>query len=78
MHGLAFNVNSDLSYFDKIIPCGIFHKGVTSMEKLIGKVSFDEVNKKVVKKFEKVFEVEAEDVSAEDLEKMINAEKVEV
>lgn len=34
MHGLALNVNNDLSYFDKIIPCGIFHKGVTSMSKV--------------------------------------------
>ena len=31
MHGLAFNVSTDLSYFDKIIPCGIPNKGVTSL-----------------------------------------------
>ncbi len=37
MHGLAFNVNTDLSYFDYIHPCGFMDKGVTSLEKEIGK-----------------------------------------
>ena len=37
MHGFAFNVNTDLSYFDNIIPCGIVDKQVTSMEKELGK-----------------------------------------
>ena len=36
MHGFALNVSTDLSRFDRIIPCGIFHKGVTSMERLLG------------------------------------------
>lgn len=36
MHGLAFNVNSDLSYFNKIVPCGINDKAVTSLEKELG------------------------------------------
>jgi lipoyl(octanoyl) transferase len=36
MHGLAFNVNSDLTYFSKIIPCGIDDKAVTSVEKELG------------------------------------------
>jgi lipoyl(octanoyl) transferase len=31
MHGFALNVSTDLRYFDMIIPCGIFEKGVTSM-----------------------------------------------
>ena len=37
MHGFAFNVNTDLSYFNNIIPCGIVDKQVTSMEKELGK-----------------------------------------
>jgi lipoyl(octanoyl) transferase len=37
MHGLALNVNADLSYFNHIVPCGIDDKAVTSMEKEIGK-----------------------------------------
>jgi len=36
MHGLAFNVNSDLSYFNKIVPCGINDKAVTSLEMELG------------------------------------------
>ena len=36
MHGFAFNVNCDLSYFDNIIPCGIVDKSVTSMQKELG------------------------------------------
>ncbi len=37
LHGLAFNVNSDLRYFDYIVPCGINDKAVTSMEKELGR-----------------------------------------
>ena len=37
MHGFALNVNTDLARFGRIIPCGIFHKGVTSIEKILGK-----------------------------------------
>jgi lipoyl(octanoyl) transferase len=37
MHGFAFNINTDLRYFDYIIPCGIKEKSVTSMEKELGK-----------------------------------------
>jgi lipoyl(octanoyl) transferase len=36
MHGFAFNVNTDLSYFDHIVPCGITDKGVTCMAKELG------------------------------------------
>jgi lipoyl(octanoyl) transferase len=36
MHGFAFNVNTDLSYFDHIVPCGIADKGVTCMAKELG------------------------------------------
>lgn len=38
LHGLAFNVNTDLNYFDYIVPCGIRDKAVTSLEKELGKV----------------------------------------
>lgn len=44
MHGIGFNVNSDLSYFSHIVPCGIDDKAVTSMEKELGKpLNFQEV-----------------------------------
>lgn len=57
MHGFALNVNTDLSYFNNIIPCGILNKQVTSIEKELGhKAGFEEVKEKVKKNFEKVFE----------------------
>lgn len=58
MHGFAFNVNTDLSYFDFIVPCGIQNKQVTSLQKELGReVSFEEVKQKVKRNFEKVFGV---------------------
>ena len=59
MHGFAFNVNSDLSYFNNIIPCGIQDKAVTSMNKELGReVNMEEVKEKVKKYFAQVFECE--------------------
>ena len=56
MHGFAMNVNTDLGYFNNIIPCGIENKQVTSIEKELGfKAGYDEVKEKVKKNFEKVF-----------------------
>lgn len=56
MHGFAFNVNTDLNYFNYIIPCGISNKQVTSLEKELGrKIDFEEVKEKVKRNFEKVF-----------------------
>jgi len=59
MHGFAFNVNTDLNYFNYIIPCGIENKQVTSLEKELGyKVDFEEVKEKVKRNFEQVFNVQ--------------------
>ena len=59
MHGFALNVNTDLSYFNNIIPCGIQNKQVTSLEKELGvNISFEEAKEQVKKNFEKVFDVE--------------------
>jgi lipoyl(octanoyl) transferase len=59
MHGFAFNINTDLTYFDYIIPCGIQNKQVTSLEKELGrKLDMKEVKEKVKRNFEKVFGVE--------------------
>jgi lipoyl(octanoyl) transferase len=59
MHGFAFNVNTDLSFFDHIVPCGIQDKKVTSLEKELGyMVSMDEVKQKVKSNFEKVFDAQ--------------------
>ena len=59
MHGFAFNVNTDLKYFDNIIPCGIQNKQVTSLQKELGfKVDYEDAKQKLKHNFEKVFEVE--------------------
>lgn len=59
MHGFAFNVNSDLTYFNNIIPCGISDKAVTSMKKELGKeVNISEVKTRIKKHFSEVFECE--------------------
>tara|TARA_B100000131_G_C18119537_1_gene612407 strand:- start:2752 stop:3402 length:651 start_codon:yes stop_codon:yes gene_type:complete len=56
MHGFSLNVHTDLSYYDGIIPCGIFDKGVTSMEVLLGKTEkMDVVKLMVINKFNKIF-----------------------
>ncbi len=58
MHGFAFNVNPDLSYFSHIIPCGINDKAVTSMEKELGQsIDIEEVKQKLKKYFSELFEV---------------------
>jgi len=58
MHGFALNVNTNLQYFNNIIPCGIEDKQVTSLQKLLGKdIDPEEVKKSIVKHFEDVFEV---------------------
>ena len=57
MHGFALNVNTDLNYFNFIIPCGIQNKQVTSIEKETGyAVNYEEVKEKLKKNFEKIFE----------------------
>jgi lipoyl(octanoyl) transferase len=58
MHGFALNVNTDLSHFNFIIPCGIQGKQVTSIQKELGReVDFEEAKEKVKRNFEKVFNV---------------------
>jgi lipoyl(octanoyl) transferase len=59
MHGFALNVNTDLSYFDNIIPCGIQNKQVTSLEKELNmKVDLEEVKEKLKRNFSSIFNVD--------------------
>ncbi|MCF8298102.1 MAG: lipoyl(octanoyl) transferase LipB [Saprospiraceae bacterium] len=59
MHGFAFNINTDLKYFNYINPCGFTDKSVTSLEKELGeKQDVEEVKKKLKMSFERVFDVE--------------------
>jgi lipoyl(octanoyl) transferase len=67
-HGFAFNVNTDLHYFDYIVACGIRDKGVTSLEKLLGRaVEMASVVRHVTEHFEVVFglAMQAERLSVE-------------
>ena len=57
MHGIGFNINSDLSYFSHIIPCGIDDKAVTSMQKELGfELNFEEVSQVLKEKLATQFE----------------------
>ncbi|HAR19331.1 MAG TPA: lipoyl(octanoyl) transferase, partial [Cytophagales bacterium] len=56
MHGLALNVNTDLNYFNHIVPCGIQDKSVTSIQKEVGReINLEEVKSKMQKAFADVF-----------------------
>jgi lipoyl(octanoyl) transferase len=58
MHGFALNVNTDLSYFDNIIPCGIRDKEVTSLQRILEhQIDEDNVKNHLVKHFETIFKV---------------------
>ena len=56
-HGFAFNVTTDLDYFSLIVPCGIADRGVTSLDRLVGRaVDRREVEDRIVSRFCEVFE----------------------
>ena len=58
MHGFAFNVNTDLTYFNNINPCGFTDKGVTSLQKELGICQdFESVKRKVKKNLQEVFDL---------------------
>ncbi len=59
IHGFALNVNTDLRYFEYIIPCGIKDKQVTSLKReLEREVHMEEVQLKIIKHFQEVFQIE--------------------
>ena len=68
-HGFALNVNTDLGYFDLIVPCGLKNVEMTSMQQILGKeVSMDEVRKRIIVNFGRIFN---QDISKTCLEKVI-------
>lgn len=72
MHGFAFNINTDLSFFEKIIPCGIFEKGVTSLAQELGtKINLENVKEVVIKHFCEIFKYNDVKIynSADEIEK---------
>ena len=61
MHGFAFNINTDLTHFRWIVPCGLGDRGVTSVKEQIGaEVDFDMVKRKIVETMSVIYEFEYE------------------
>ena len=59
MHGFALNVNTDLTYFDNIVPCGISDKGVTSLQEILNqKIAPKTVKEKLYENFARLFNAE--------------------
>ena len=76
-HGFAYNVSTDLRFFDLIVPCGIADCQATSLEKILGRrVEPEEAAPKLVKHFGEVFGLEMTPASREELlEKLRHAER---
>ncbi len=71
-HGFAYNVSTDLRYFDLIVPCGLAGKRATSLERLLGRVvSREEVTARLVENFGEVFDREMRAVSRRELEESL-------
>ena len=73
-HGFAYNVSTNLSYFDLIVPCGIDGKGVTSLERALGRsVAMDKVRERLVAHFAEIFNLEVKPVSSQELAEGLRA-----
>jgi lipoyl(octanoyl) transferase len=71
-HGFAYNVATDLRYFDLIVPCGINDKGVTSLERLLARpVDPNEFQPQLIARFAEVFGFQMEPATAEALEELL-------
>jgi lipoate-protein ligase B len=68
-HGLALNVNTDLRYFDYIVPCGILGRGVTSMSKVLGyEVAIEDVASRILEHCAQIFDLTIRQKSGEKLD----------
>ncbi len=73
MHGFAMNVNTDLSYFNNIVPCGISDKNVTSLSRLLNKkINIQAVKERIISNFAEQFGVNIKEMNTStDLEKRL-------
>jgi len=73
-HGFAYNVSTDLRYFDLIVPCGIADKQPTSLERLTGRaVTLPEVKPPIAERFGEVFGLEMRTATPSELESRVQA-----
>jgi lipoyl(octanoyl) transferase len=74
MHGLAINVNNDLSGFEQIVPCGIRDRSVGNLQEFLPAVTMVEVQAKMIKVFCEVFQISCtESVFSESLDTEISS-----
>jgi lipoyl(octanoyl) transferase len=77
-HGFAYNISTDLRYFDLIVPCGIPNKRATSLERLLGRaVAAEEVAPRIVAQLGEVFEFDMAAMSRETLEQVLSEASAE-
>jgi lipoyl(octanoyl) transferase len=75
-HGFAYNVTTDLRYFDLIVPCGIAGKRATSLEKLLGRrVDMSEAAQKIVAQFAQLFGLVPRALSTGALEELLRPQE---
>jgi lipoyl(octanoyl) transferase len=74
-HGFAYNVSTDLRFFDLIVPCGIAGKRATSLERILGRaVNTDEVRGRLVEHFGVVFDREIHAISRHELNEVLRSQ----
>ena len=72
MHGFAFNVNTELNHFRWINPCGITDKGVTSLQKLLGRAEdYEKLNERVIWYFTQVFGLDEQRITLDELGELL-------
>ena len=73
-HGFAYNVSTDLRYFDLIVPCGIADKRATSLEKLLGhSVKMEQVSTRIASHLGDLLRLDLRSAHRDDLERMLQA-----